>query len=499
MQTCFELITSGAKIHSQGGTCQATMEAKEHASKTIAGSKVLQCEYTGEARSTRGMAGSRTRASLVFQGSQSSSPKMSSSSAPATMTPPRTKAVARKTNIGSQRNMPQMEVGMRGEFYFETKWYSVEIVDLSVSSSATSTGPNADKKLFVVNYLNSRGHRGKDNTEDVSAEWLRGMVCADTGQSKRASCRQRSTSYAPPPRVYVGMLSKCRTDQSGPEHVLAPYAPGYVTRVLSDDKVQFKFFDSKYIMTTTNVQDLLFLSGPSIAGSAVTECERANDQARTIIESRNDSDSEDDDADVQSDNTDTAAFSSEADTGVAKRPAKRVVTKKSMHPSPPVDATSQLHIPEKKRAKKDRHNAASIELDGAPICSICREDFSTDQSSFDDMRESKLPVMSMQCMHRVCCECLTRWQALEISKYRVVKKDRPKPKWMACPECKRSTAFNAVDMKVDTLLCGCLNMISRQDAKIGKQETEIRRLKADIESLQKRSCVSRQEKTVVEI
>ena len=99
---------------------------KQKASKDMAGSKVLQCEFTGEARSAHVVAGSRTRASAVavFSGRQSNSP----SAAPATVTPPRTK-VATKSNIGDQTNMPRVEVGMRGEFYFETKWYSIEIVE----------------------------------------------------------------------------------------------------------------------------------------------------------------------------------------------------------------------------------------------------------------------------------------------------------------------------------------------------------------------------------
>ena len=462
---------------------------KEHAPKAIAGSKVLQCEFTGEARSTcRVVAGSRFRASAVFRGRRSSSP----SPAPATMTPPRTK-VARTTNIGNQNSMPQIEVGMRGEFYFETKWYRIEIVESSsssCSSSATTTSQSEVEEVFVVNYTNSKGNRGKDHTEDVSAEWLRGLVPV----SKRHSSREIPS----PPRVYVGMLSKCRTEQSGQEHILAPYEPGYVTKVLPDDKVQFKFFDSSYAMTTTNTNDLLFLSAPSIAGSAVMECERANDQARTIIESRNDCDSEDDDADMESDDI-AGALDLDIEVGITKRPAKRVASKKSMRTSPPVDAATEVHVPEKKRARQSRKNTAPIELDGNPVCSICHDDFATDQGSFADVRESRLPVMSMQCRHRVCCECLTRWQALETSKYRVVKKDRPKPKWMASPECKRKTAFNAVDMKVDTLLCGCLNKISRQGATIRKQEAEIMKLKAEIETLKKASAGSRQEKIVVEI
>ena len=70
---------------------------------------------------------------------------------------------------------------------------------------------------------------------------------------------------------------------------------------------------------------------------------------------------------------------------------------------------------------------------------------------------------------------------------------------MACPECKRSTAFNAVDMKVDTLLCGCLNTISRQDAKIEKKEAEITRLNDEIKTLKKASAGSQQKKIAVEI
>ena len=473
----------------------ASSMEKEHAlSKAIVGSKVLHCEYTGKARRTYAVAGNSTRVSpvAVFRGRQST--RSSPSTAPTTMTPPRTK-VARQTNITNQNHMPQIEVGMRGEFNFETKWYRVEIIESSsssCSSSATMTTSQSEvEEVFVVNYLNCRGNKGKDHTEDVSAVWLRGLVPV----SKR--CSSRKTSL--PPRVYVGMLSKCRTEESGPEHILAPYEPGYVTKVLPDDKVHFKFFDSNYATTTINVNDLLFLSAPSIAGSAVTECERTNDQARTIIKSRNDCDSEDDDADMESDDTTAGACFPSIEIGVTKRPAKRVVSKKSLRPSPPEDATTEVHIPEKKRSRQSRKNNAPIELDGNPICSICHEDFSTDQSSFHDVRESQLPVMSMQCRHRVCCECLTRWQALEISKYRVVKKDRPKPKWMACPECKRSTAFNAIDVKVDTLLCGCLNKISRQDVTIGKQEAEITRLKAEIESLKKASAGSGQEKTFVEI
>ena len=464
---------------------------KEHAPKDIAGSKVLQCEYTGEARNIRVMSGSGTGASAVFQGRRMSSPKMSSA-APATMTPPRTK-VARETNIGNRykNSMPRIEVGMQGEFYFEAKWYRVEIVDSSVPSSATTTSQSEGEQLFVVNYINSRGRRGKDHTENVSIEWLRGLVCCKRG------CSSRNSSS--PPRVYVGMLSKCRTEQSGPEHIFAPYESGYVSRVLPDDRIQFKFINSKHASAIAKISDLLFLSGPSLEGSAVTECEHADDQALTTIESRTDSGSEDDGAHLGSDTTDVDAFVLDAEAEDTKRPAKSVVAKKSECPSPPVDAATESHVPDKKKARQDRHNTASIELDGNPICSICREDFSTDQSSFDDVRESKLPVSSMQCSHRVCCECLTRWQALEISKYRVVKKDRPKPKWMACPECKRSTAFNAVDMKVDTLLCGCLNMISSQDAKILNQEAEISRLKSEIESMQKTHNGSRQEKIVVEI
>ena len=474
---------------------------KQHASMAIAGSKVLQCEFTGETRSTRVIAGSRTRAGAVavFSGRQSSSPHAAPG---ATVTPPRTK-VATKSNIGDQTNMPRIEVGMRGEFYFETKWYSVEIIESysSYSSSTTTTSQSEQiEELFVVNYLNSRGRRGKDHTEDVSAEWLRGLVCFDPDKPNRSPSMKRSVSHATP-RYYEGMLSECRTEQSGPdaEHVFAPYAPGYVSRVLSDEKVQFKFFDSNHGTKRANVTDLLFLSGPSIAGSAVTECERSDDQARTIGESRNDFHSEEDDACMESDDSDADTFMADIEIGVAKRPAKRVAPKKSVSPSPPADATAESQIPKKKRARQDPDNIASIELDGNPICSICREDFSTDQSSFDDLRESKLPVSSMQCSHRVCCECLSRWQALEIAKYRVVKKDRPKPKWMACPECKRSTAFNAIDMKVDTLLCGCLNTISRQDAKIEKQEAEITRLNDEIKTLKKASAGRQQKKIAVEI
>ena len=474
-----------------------SMEKQEHTSNVIAGSKVLQCECAEEASSIRITSGAHTRGIPDFRGRRSPSPKVSSPSAAATVTP-RTK-VARETNIGGQ-NMPRVEVGMRGEFYYEEKWYRVQIVESSLSSapspSSSPSSKSEDEELYVVNYLNSKGHRGKDNTEDVSIEWLRGLVCAEMLPSKRATPKNKSTSHSPP-RVYEGMLSKCRTERSE-QQALSPYEAGYVTKVLSDDKVEFKFFDSsKYGVAIANVKDLLFLSAPPMAGSAVTEIQRAGHQTRIVIKSRNDADSEDD-ADFvgncgADDNTNGTA--SEGEVGSTKYPAKKTFAKKSIRSSQTVEATTELRMPQKKRARQDRQNTTPIELDGAPICSICREDFSTDQSSFDDLRESKLPVSSMQCQHRVCCECLSRWQALEISKYRVVKKDRPKPKWMACPECKRSTAFNAVDMKIDTLLCGCLNKISRQEATIEKQKAEITRLKAAIESSPKIS--TKGEKTSV--
>ena len=86
-------------------------------------------------------------------------------------------------------------------------------------------------------------------------------------------------------------------------------------------------------------------------------------------------------------------------------------------------------------------------------CPICLEKFDSDITAVRDKRQSKLPVMSASCAHKVCCECLVdmqlSWSAGSFQSL---------PKWLKCPVCKQKTAFNALDMPVDSFACECIRL-----------------------------------------
>jgi hypothetical protein len=414
---------------------------EEHASRANIGSKVIQYEISTEAKSSTTSFGSHLQIHV----------------------PSKPRKVARKSNVGSDTTirMPQIEIGMRGEFYYLNRiWCSVEIVDSSSpSSQSTQSNQGHGNVRYVVNYLSRNGRRTKDHTENVPIEWLRGIDCSSVATSTSSK----------PQRVYAGMLSKCWVQQSSnKEDGLSSYKAGYVTKVLAGGKIEFKFFDSSYPEMIAKTTDLLFVSAPSLAGSAVTSCDHA--QSTYLVKSKK--------------YHDEGRIEYGTHVEVSTAEPDRVAARATMEPTPMKSTYMKTALDTTPKTKKQKtgvsHSPASIELDGHPICSICLDVFTTDQSSFKNVRESKLPVSSTKCSHRVCCGCLTRWQNVMATKSRFPtrKMSASVPKWMRCPECKLSTAFNAVEMKVDTLLCACLNKISRQDATIARQEAEITRLKS---------------------
>ena len=93
----------------------------------------------------------------------------------------------------------------------------------------------------------------------------------------------------------------------------------------------------------------------------------------------------------------------------------------------------------------------SLEDDELFRCPVCFEQFECLLSNMTEKRSSNLPVHSSVCCHKICCACLTGMQAAAA---------RSKlPKWLKCPICNQSTAFNAVDMPVDLFACNAMKRI----------------------------------------
>ena len=93
-------------------------------------------------------------------------------------------------------------------------------------------------------------------------------------------------------------------------------------------------------------------------------------------------------------------------------------------------------------------------------CPICLEKFEPDITAVRDKRQSKLPIMSASCAHKVCAECLVdmqlSWSAGSFQSL---------PKWLKCPVCKQKIAFNALDMPVDSFACECIMLCTSNGAK----------------------------------
>ena len=93
----------------------------------------------------------------------------------------------------------------------------------------------------------------------------------------------------------------------------------------------------------------------------------------------------------------------------------------------------------------------SLEDDELFRCPVCFEQFECSLSNMAEKRSSNLPVHSSVCCHKICCACLTGMQAAA-ARSKV-------PKWLKCPVCNQSTAFNAVDMPVDLFACSAMKRI----------------------------------------
>ena len=431
---------------------------EEKSPDTIIGSKVLECE------SGRGVLVRKHRivagAAAPLGAWEPISPGRKISVA-STTSSKRRKQI---DDVPAMPVMPQVSVGMRGEFCYEGQLHKIEIIE---SSSSDSSGQDA---VHVVNFLDRRGRRTNAYTEEVLMSELRCLDCSNPVGSILSN-REKSTSKpictemslrAP---VYETMMSHCRTssfssDGSRKEDNTHPsYAPGYVKKVLEGDEIEFQFFGTNHeTATRRKATDLLFVASPSVIGSAVTECERVVGPPRIRHVAATQIDDEDgNERDVNI-----------SDPILRDNETKKRTSKDDVRKRPARNGTPREAIPaEKKRKRHDTsHAALSTELEYNPVCPICLEDFSTDLSSCNEIRLSQLPVLSRVCSHRVCCGCLSWWQAVKTARCKLPKKDRPDPKWMRCPVCSRHTAFNAVEMPVDNLLCECLNRIKRLEAEV---------------------------------
>ena len=88
-------------------------------------------------------------------------------------------------------------------------------------------------------------------------------------------------------------------------------------------------------------------------------------------------------------------------------------------------------------------------------CPVCFDDFDYDPSLFstdEEKRSSRLPTLSAKCSHKICASCLNDWWVVVISD-KSAKAKKNAPKWFECHTCKEKTAFNAVDLKIDTSKC----------------------------------------------
>ena len=104
-----------------------------------------------------------------------------------------------------------------------------------------------------------------------------------------------------------------------------------------------------------------------------------------------------------------------------------------------------------------RRAEATMDLSDLLKCRLCFEDYDYDVAQFstdEEKRSSRLPVLSHQCPHKICCSCLNKMQLVKISE--LTSRKARTPKWFECPFCKNKTAFNATDIKVDIYACGAV-------------------------------------------
>lgn len=111
-------------------------------------------------------------------------------------------------------------------------------------------------------------------------------------------------------------------------------------------------------------------------------------------------------------------------------------------------------------------------------CPVCFDPFEWDPSKYtsDDRRfESKLPVLSYVCSHKVCCSCLHGMQLVAISGRTTNRRSRSK--WFKCPSCNVKTAFNALKMQIDSYACECIKRLTalRGDSSDVDGVTEVQR------------------------
>lgn len=85
-------------------------------------------------------------------------------------------------------------------------------------------------------------------------------------------------------------------------------------------------------------------------------------------------------------------------------------------------------------------------------CPVCLDPFDSSLSDLHFKRDSNLPVRSAVCSHKLCCSCLTHMQIASSS-------GASFSKWFKCPVCKQNTAFDAVNMPIDTFACQCMDRI----------------------------------------